>query len=334
MQYRYMPVVRTKAGEADALGNLSPAAKARVFPLIRLGGTVPTTFLPKMIASAAGFPIALDGVHNFTVAGSATAYNALFNALGAGGVPVIPTLSLRAQPAYNAAAAALVGTYWPGFVLHVPLADLPHLAPWVASIPAWNPNQIDVLIDISGVAEHAPIPYANYVAQTLNASLAANYPWRSVTLHSWSAPKDHGPLSPGRNDVPRLDWQTWQRARALVQFQLDYSDSGHVHPSLDEVPGYAMANATVSVRYAIDERWIIQKGVRTSGANGIDMATQYRGHAQTLVADPAFGGLGVACWGDGRIQHYAVTPGGAGGRGQWAALLLNRHISHVADRLP
>ncbi|RWP31940.1 MAG: hypothetical protein EOR03_21670 [Mesorhizobium sp.] len=334
MPYRYMPVVRTKAGEADALGNLSPAARARVFPLIRLGGTVPATFLPKMIASAAGFPIALDGIHNFTVTGSAAAYNALFNGLGAGGVPVIPTLSLRAQPAYNTAAAALVGTYGPGFVLHVALADLPHLAPWVASVPAWNPNQIDILIDVAGVAEHAPIPYANYVAHTINASLAANHPWRSVTLHSWSAPKDHGPLNPGRNDVPRLDWQIWRLVRGLAPFQIDYSDSGHVHPSLDEVPGYAMANATVSVRYAIDDQWIIHKGVKTSGANGIDMGTQYRGHAQTLMADAAFGGLAAASWGDGRIQHYATTPGGAGGRGQWAALLLNRHISHVADRLP
>ncbi|WP_184702321.1 beta family protein [Aminobacter aganoensis] len=334
MPYRYIPIVRTKAGEADALGNLSPAARARIFPLIRLGGAVPTTFLPKMIASAAGFQIALEGIHNFTVTGSAAVYTALFNRLGAGGVPTIPTLSLRAQPAYNIAAAALVGAYGPGFVLHVPLADLPHLATWVASVPAWNPKEIDVLIDVAGVAEHPPIPYANYVAHTINASMRDNHPWRSVALHSWSAPKDHGPLNPGRNDVQRLDWQTGQLVRDLVHFQLDYSDSGHVHPSLDEVPGYAMANATVSVRYAIDDIWVIHKGVRTSGANGIDMGTQYRGHAQTLVADPAFGGLAAPCWGDGRIQHYAVTPGGAGGRGQWAALLLNRHMSHVADRLP
>ncbi|PBC22623.1 MULTISPECIES: hypothetical protein [unclassified Mesorhizobium] len=334
MPYRYVPVVRTKAGEADALGNLDAVARARVFPLVRLTGTIPTTFLAKMVASAAGFPIALDGIYNFEVTGSTVAYTALFNGLGQGGVPVIPTLSIRAQPAYNNAAAALIGAFGAGFVLHVPLADLPHLAPWVAGVAAWNPGQIDVLIDVGGVAEHAPAPYGNYVAHTINASLAANHPWRSVTLHGWSAPKDYGPLNPGRNDVARRDWQIWEWVKGLVPFQLDYSDSGHVHPSLDEVPGYAMANATVSVRYAIDDQWIIHKGVRTSGANGIAMGTQYRGHAQTLLADPDFGGLAIPSWGDGRIQHYATTQGGAGGRGQWAAVLLNRHIAHVADRLP
>jgi hypothetical protein len=135
--------------------------------------------------------------------------------------------------------------------------------------------------------------------------------------------------------VQRKDWLTWQGVYPNVPFELDFSDSGHVHPSLEEVPGYAMANATVSIRYTIDDAWIIQKGVATTGPNGIDMGTQYREHAQTLVADPDFDQI-PGCWGDDRIRMYAAAPAGgsAGGRPQWAAILLNRHISLVADRLP
>lgn len=333
MPYRYIPVVRTKAGEADALGNLSAAARAKVLPLIRLGGTVPATFLTKMTANAAGMPIALDGIYNFDATGSALVYQNLFNSLGGNGFPVIPVLSLRAPTAYNNVASQLRGVYSPGFVLHVPLADLPYLAQWVGQVPNWAPNEIDIIIDAGGVSEHNPLQMADYVAHTITASIPAAHPWRSITLHSWSAPKDVGQLNPGRNEVARNDWQVWQRARLNVPFQLDYSDSAHVHPSLEEVPGHAMANATVSVRYTVDNNWIVHKGVSTNGPNGIVMGTQYRAHAQSLSADPLFGGV-AGCWGDGQIQHYATTPGGTGGRGQWAALLLNRHISLVADRIP
>ena len=333
MPYRYIPVVRTKAGEADALGNLSPAARAKTFPLVRLGATVPPTFLPKMTLQAAGMPLALDGVYNFDATGSAAVFNSLFDGLGQNGFPVIPVISYRATQAYNFAAAQTVGRYSPGFLLQIPLADLPNLAAWVAQAPHWAPDQIDVLIDAAGVAEHDPNQMGDYIAHTINAANITAQPWRSITLHSWSAPKDVGQLNPGRNQVSRHDWLVWMRSRNLVDFQLDYSDSGHVHPSLDEVPGYAMANATVSVRYAVDDHWIIHKGVSTTGPNGIPMGIQYRGHARALIAEPLFGGV-AGCWGDTRVQHYASTPAGTGGRGQWAALLLNRHISLVADRIP
>ncbi|MFD1981906.1 hypothetical protein ACFSOZ_04270 [Mesorhizobium newzealandense] len=333
MPIRYIPVVRTKAGEADALGNLTAAARARTFPLIRLTGQIPVTFQKKMIANCNGFPMAIDGSYNFLGTGGPAAYNGLFKGLGANGVPVIPVLWIRGDPAYNSAALALVGLYGHGFVLNVPLADLPLALGWVTAVEGWNPNNIDLLIDVGGVAEHDPAAMAPYVSHTINATLKPGHPWRSVAVHSWSAPKDHGPLKAGRNDVPRRDWRMWDQARLAVPFDIDYSDCGHVHPSLDEVPGFVMGNATVSVRYAVDNNWIIYKGSPVSGPNGIDMGAQYRGHAKALMADVAFGGV-AGCWGDGRIQHYANGPGGTGGRAQWAALLLNRHLSLTAARLP
>lgn len=333
MPYRYIPVVRTKAGEADALGNLSGAATGKTLPLIRLGAAVPQTFLPKMISEAAGIPFALDGLYNYQTTGSLAVYQSLFSGLGQAGFPLIPVLSYRAPHVYNNAAAQFIGNYAPGFVLHVPLADLHVIANWVAEAPHWNTNEIDILIDAGDVSANDPVQMGNSIAQTINASNFSAQQWRSVTLHSWSAPRDVGQLNLGRNLVPRRDWQVWQHCRLLVGFQLDYSDSGHVNPSLDEVPGYAMANATISVRYAIDDNWIVYKGVRINGPNGIPMPVQYAGHAQTLITEQAFGGV-AGCWGDGRVQHYATSPNGSGGRPQWAALLLNRHISLIADRIP
>lgn len=335
MAFRYMPIVRTKAGEADALGNLSPAAKDRVFPVIRMTNSVPVTFQKKMVGQLGGMRIALDGTNSLDNTGNLNAFTALFNGLGNGGLPVIPVIPFGADPAYTAAATGLLGAFAPGLVLQCSLAELPDAQNWATEMHGWNLDEVDLLIDVGGVAEHNPMQYANYVAHTINQVNMAQHPWRSVALHLWSAPRDHGPLNYGRNTIERKDWLIWQQVQPNVPFDLDFSDSGHVHPSLEEVPGYAMANATVSVRYAIDDAWIIHKGVATTGPNGIDMATQYRGHAQALVADQHFGQV-PGCWGDQRIAAYATAPAGGklGGRPQWAAILMNRHLSLVADRLP
>jgi len=137
----------------------------------------------------------------------------------------------------------------------------------------------------------------------------------------------------GRHLVPRRDWLLWQHVNAALPFDIHYSDCGHVHASLEEPPGAAMARATISVRYAIDDNWIVRKGHPIAGPNGQDMTMQYRGHAQALMTEAQFNSL-AGCWADAQITNYAAGPGGAGGRTEWAAIGMNRHLSLVADRLP
>lgn len=81
MPLPYFPVVRTKAGEVDALFNLSAGAKAKTFPIVRMTTTVPATFLVKMTRDLVGFPISLDGANNVSETGTTTAYTALFTGL-------------------------------------------------------------------------------------------------------------------------------------------------------------------------------------------------------------------------------------------------------------
>ena len=96
----------------------------------------------------------------------------------------------------------------------------------------------------------------------------------------------------------------------------------------------AMAAATVSVRYAIDDNWVMIKGRRTTGASGLPMGDQYRAHARALVRRSDFGGL-TGCWADQRITTIASNPGiSAGGRPQWVEINANRHFALIVDRLP
>jgi hypothetical protein len=94
-----------------------------------------------------------------------------------------------------------------------------------------------------------------------------------------------------------------------------------------------MANATVSVRYAVDDHWICIKGSSMRGKSGIPMPKQYLAHAKALVADPNFGQL-PSCWGDGRITQIAKAQIRSGSRPMWVQLSANRHLSLIANRLP
>jgi hypothetical protein len=114
---------------------------------------------------------------------------------------------------------------------------------------------------------------------------------------------------------------------------LDYGDTGTVHPSLDDPPGFAMTRATVSVRYTIDDHWVVIKGSPTTGAKGKKMTPQYQDHAKALVKEPGFDKL-PACWADDEIVKIANGKRTAGSRQTWVELSFNRHMSLVGDRLP
>lgn len=329
MAYRYVPLIRSKAGEATALANLQPATKARVFPVVHLTSSVAASFVDRLVAGWAGHAIAIDGLFNFSETGSAADLLNVVTDLRAGGVPALPSIEMAASTAYIAAALPLAATY--GAVVKVRLGDLPTLIAWCAAsgLPA---NHVDIIL----CAGHLPAFGAGVIDPVVVNALQT-FPgagtWRSVTVASSAAPKDHTGLALGPNVVPRLDWQLWQNVHASAPFQVDYGDHGIGHPDMTEPPGVAMARATVSARYTRDNDWLVLKGRPTSGSTGQPMRVQYQAHANTFRADPGFGGL-ASCWGDTRVLHFATSTTSSGSRTSWVELSTNRHIELVIDRLP
>jgi Beta protein len=327
--YRYVPLIRSKAGEATALTNLEPSTKARVFPVVHLTGTVSAQFTNRLIAAWTGRPIAIDGLFNFSENGSAVGMTGIIAALRAGGVPAQPSIEVSAPAAYVAASLPLAASH--GTVVKARLGDLPHLINWCTA-NGLNPAQVDVILCVGHLPDFGPGVLDPIVAHSLQ-----NFPgagtWRSVTLAASAAPKDHTGLALGPNPVPRLDWQLWQAVHGVAPFQVDYGDHGIGHPDMTEPPGVAMARATVSARYTRDTDWLVVKGRPTSGATGIPMPAQYLAHANTFRGSPGFGGL-PACWGDDRVVQIATTVTSSGSRGSWVALSANRHMELVVNRLP
>jgi hypothetical protein len=324
-------MLKTKAGEVTALLQLAPAEKDRIAPIFHVAEAPPATFVPRMATTWTGRRCFLDGAFNFNGSGSAADFDNTFVALGTNGVPVLPVIEIGATAGYNNAAFAHVGQFAPGLMLKCTPGNLPSAAGFAQQMQTAQ-NQIDLLIDAGHVSEYEPVSFAGYVSHILQVNLPAAQ-WRSVTVASSAAPKDFGQLSLGTSIVQRTDWLLWSNLRHPPGVAIDFADFGISHRDLTEPPGVAMAGATVSVRYTIENNWVMIKGRRTTGASGIPMGNQYRSHAQTLIARPDFDQL-PGCWADQRITAIATTAISAGGRAQWVEINANRHFTFVVSRLP
>lgn len=334
MPKRYLPLLRSKAGEAVALENLAASAKRRLFPIIHVtGSSPPAGFGPRVSAAWAGLPISLDGLHNFGVTNSAQTFTSLFAELGRGRAAVIPSVECNSPQTYVSIVQRLVNRYAPGIVIKCSLRQLAGAAAW-ATAQGWRTTDADLVVNAGHVADYDPDLFEGLVLHAIGQTLQNPTRWRTVTLASSAAPRDYTALPLGRSDIPRLDWQVWQAVSNSVQFQLDYGDFGTAHPDLTEPPGIAMVRASVSVRYTVDNHWIVLKGHATSGPRGQPMDRQYRAHARVLVGDPQFDQLAGGCWADQRIQQIATQTTRAGNRTTWVSIGVNRHLSFVADRLP
>lgn len=331
--YTYVPTLKAKAGEISALNNLDPGIKGRIFPVFQMMSTASAAFASDLALAWGGLSIGLDGANKTYQSGTSAAFTTLFRAIGNAGVPVLPVIDVGAQAPYEAAVGPLINQFSPGLVLRVALHLFPTAAGWLAqrgAIQAYT----DLLIDVGHVAEMHPSVIGPAVQNALASNPAALSGWRSVTLVSSAAPKDASGLRPGINLIPRLDWQLWSTVAGTTP-GIHFGDHGIAHRDLSEPPGVAMANATVTPRYALPSEWMIRKGVSTRGQNGSPMVTQYHGHAQALATHASFGQIGN-CWGDGRIQQIAALGGvgKSGGRKDWVSIGVNRHISVVCHHLP
>ena len=330
MNYKYRPILKTKAGEVVALGQLSNSQKGRLFPIFQIGENPPPTFAQKMATHWHARGAGIDGLYNYNFTGHTGAFDATFSALANSGIPVIPSADINSPGPYLASALAKVGTAAPGLVLRSNLASLPN-AGGFASFHGLHPGAVDLVIEMGHIAEFNPGTLAGYVSVALNSHIAAGL-WRSVTLSGSSAPKDFGGLAYGTNIIPRQEWLLWNTLAHPPGQPIDYSDYGVSHPDMTEPPGYAMAKATVSVRYSAQNHWVMLKGYATTGPNGVPMGAQYLAHAQNLISRPDFNGVSP-CWADGRIT--SITGGSSpGGRSQWVEINTNRHISLVTQMLP
>ncbi len=351
--YKYTPLLRWKAGEREALAQISPAAKANVEPLILLGSEQyaatksPPKKAPKRIPKKAPPPaheaFVQQLVETWGTDGSVLLDASALIETGSGhhldriaqdarkaGLQLMPATMLAVDPKYQAAVRRMVSTDHRGAALRVKLADLAAAPTWLVS---WmlSPAETDLIIDLGnsvGDVAALGVPVLDAFA-TLHQGAS----WRSVTLAGSSIPQMLSGFKIGATTLARSELTLWRKLVAHgLPYRIDFGDYATVAPDAltIDVPG----SFPINVKYTLKDDFFIRHGVRTAGLGGIERHIQFRDHAKSIHRLATRGKL-ADCWGDGQIDRIATDPStSAGSPAKWVAYSVNRHIEITRAHLP
>lgn len=351
--HRYVPIIRWRQGEQRALRELSAGARPGVTPLILL---LPDHYKPpsatamaskkgpknegqqfiKLVQEAKSSNIFVDAS---ALPGTAKHHSLddIAAAARAAGISLVPAAVLNAGADYKAAVSRVTAKDGKGMALRVSFAQMNGAAAWTASLPL-SPKYIDLIVDLTAsVSEIASLGGA--VIQSFG-NLHQGTAWRSVTLAGGCIPVNLGGFSHGLTIIDRDEFVLWQSINnAGMPYRLDFGDYGSVWPG---PPITAKAAPPVNAKYALRNKYMIFRGVKTKGpiptTKGIPapapMDEQFRDHSKLIVGQAGRGKL-AHCWADGLIDGYATsTSGSCGNVPFWVGVSQNRHFEITRHHLP
>lgn len=359
MSYSYVPILKTKRAELNALNQISTFTKSKITPLLEIEPVPvdPDTEIPdksyntflnnfgeKLSNATTGIQqIYLDGLlieSQFIAQGDAYPIINATHQARAKGVHVIPVSSPTRDIDYRNAVDTLVNDE---ICLRLTLADLANPQLITAYISHLNIpyDNIDIVIDLRDTLTEDNI--ASGLQQTLSSGLINNLPhlqdYRRVILSSGSFPIDLTNIQVGSNRLPRLEWILWQHLHVsgdLARYVI-YSDYGIQHPDYNRLPT-RFPSVTASVRYTVDDDFLIFRG-RKANQYGYE---QYGKHCQDIVAHGEYSGQSFSI-GDSKIYDYAQTyatylqnqqPNTSFGSAEiWRKIGQDHHITKVVNQL-
>jgi hypothetical protein len=341
----YVPVLRWKKAERDALEALDGRTREVSTPLIELTmgellgvgrkrRRTPAQYLSEMTADvlkswgkAPAFldlrlihdDLRIDGRHPLSVLG---------DSVGAQGGRVVPVTGLGRSPRYQQAVKACVGL-GNGACIRLFPRDLFSGADQeidkLLEALAVNAPQVDLIIDCQIVAGDVEL------LRRLVRSVPLIEQWRSLTLMAGAFPKDLTGFKPGIHTLERTDWLHWRSVLDTTNLPRApwYGDYVTLHAVFSEPP--PGANFSASIRYACEEYWLIMRGegVRNRGGAGYQ---QWTANAQLLIERAEFQGPTFSA-GDNFIYRKALSRGEPGNATQWVFAGVNHHLTLVARQM-
>lgn len=347
----YMPVLRWKRGEQVALDNLQSATKNALDPVFVIdagydpvddGGHDPAfdARVAQLISTLArhwpGHQASIDFSNidaNARVGSSGRHFvEEFFDQARAEGLLLRPVVSLDVDGPFRAAVANVASLDGRGATLRLNPFDFDattnaDLAQLLTDI-GLTEGTVDLVID---AAQHVlPTPVMSTVVVATIGAIMNISAWRSLTLAAGSFPESLAALTVGTQIIPRNCLTLWTTVRAASPARLPrLGDYAIIHPEPLEVAGFM--NPSASVKYTVDQGWLILRGqgTRTRGSGGF---TQFRNHAQQLVAHPLYCGTAFS-FGDNLINDIATGAVCPGNLETWVRIGVNHHIEFVVDRL-
>jgi hypothetical protein len=354
----YVPVLKIKKGEKEALPLLSPRVQSLMLPLFEVverkprpkkdtkGSKMVRTSLATHLknqfnglgAAVAPFPRFFLDCRELESDGP-EAVSSAFALAAQLGTPVTPVTGISR----TLEMPAVMSSRNHGVAIRLTVSEfeegrIPKGLPNFLNANALKPEDVDLIVDLGGVDKMVSAGVAE-----LAASFLPDVPdlrrWRTLTVSGSAFPKSMGlgtVETRSSSLVPRAEWLAWNQAFYSRRDHLDrlptFSDCAIQHP--DGVEGFNPATMSVSasIRITQSDDWLLVKGVST---DDIPAAVQFPQLATRLVygeLKPYFHGA-KHCTGCKQMLDAANGEPGLGTPIVWRKLGTIHHITRAVEMI-
>ncbi len=358
----YIPILRWKKAERDALATLDTKVRGNITPLFELimpapkrdkgdynkilsdSKTVLQNVLPSTVEelnkccpmdSTAFVDVHLiDGdLRSMTLKQILNDSLKLFHATLIPVTHIIPVVSTDADTATRQVAVEYAANSSYGLCIRIDRHNLDNednLSQIINDFVTQNKLDIsntDLLIDL-GIVDKGDD--AKKVKDQLSRLPSINS-WRTLILSGGAFPKDLSEFDKhSQNQIQRHDWRIWNDLREANPSRLPYySDYAIQHPIFyGQIPG---TNASASVRYTDDTQWEVSRGEGLRNKKGAGHK-QYPALAQIIIGQNFFKGENFSA-GDKYIAERAADNTKTGNPTTWLKAGLNHHLTLITKQL-
>jgi hypothetical protein len=347
----YVPSLRWRQGEYQALFRLSNPVKDRIVPFI----TIPEIefdfeeWRPKKSVQEHVCPFAgrykekwgrrpaWVAVHKSIVDkpmdDGRDIYTYVFDELRAFEAHAIPAIPLDADAVIVRAVGAILKKEKQGVAISVRLEDLMKpdpktLVQMLASTLGSELSDTDLIVDLGAPNFE---PYGVFAGALVGAlgKLGDLNPFRNLVLIGTAIPETFRDIAKGADEIPRHDWLFYQALLASLPKHTrrpNFGDYTIVNPSFTPIDMRKVKSAG-KVVYTTARSWAVRKG----GAFR-DNPKQMHDHCAAIVGAGIFKGAGYSS-GDDYIAKCALRQKGPSNQPWWKYVTINHHITHVVDDL-
>ncbi len=348
---KYVPVLKWKMGEYQALARLSEEIKSRVVPLIEVppaGFDFETKQVKKTPSEHLkdfgkklndkwqdrNCLLDLKYFDPKIKMGSQHYVNFIFDQTIANDCGAIPVLSLQSDEAFLKAVAKIPSIEESGIAIRLANGDFdnPQLADQIKDIGkrtgvGWG--ETDVIVDLCR-PEYIPKTVFRGGLAMMLASIPQLNKARSMVVIGTSYPKVLAEYKDKEQHVPRMEWIGYKDFVGTLDEQAripTFGDYAVAHPDLVELD-MRFVTPYAKLRYTLEDSWYlaIGKAVRTEGFE------QYRDMCKSLIKQPFFDGPNFSA-GDEYIDQCAKGKVKTGNLSTWVWVANNRHITKTLSDL-
>ena len=349
----YVPVLRWRQGEYQALLRLNSETKDRIMPLI----CIPEVefdfelrqpkrsvhehvypFLKRYRAKWGSRPAWISLNAKIAIArmdSGQHVFDFVFDGIRAQSAHVIPAVSLSSDSDTLAAASRAIAQDDRGVGLLVRLEDLmtPRISGRIVklakalSVPL---KQADLIIDLGAPNFQ---PYEKFATALIGAlrRLGDLTVYRNLVVVSTAIPESFKNIAGGTDSIPRHDWLFYQVLVGAMPSEMRrpvYGDHTIVHPDFVALD-MRMIKSSGKIVYTTTNCWATRKGRAFR-----DDREQMHSHCEAIVKDHTFQFRGANfSAGDSYIAKCAIRQEGPSNLTRWKEVAINHHITTVVDDL-